>query len=248
MKTRKFLSALLAILVLVTMASPFFTLCLSASSLAPEAESIPLEVRVAPTMETIATEPPEAQETTVLTEPVTEAPTEELTEEPTEEQTEALTEEVVVEGTEPETKPETEPKVEETQFKSYYHYEEWEADLLARLISAEGETESYSTKLKIGSVVMNRVVSNDFPNTIYGVIYQKSQFSVTTTKINGVIMIDRPASEESKRAAREVLDYGSVLPSSVQVFYASYCKEGWVTSRAKYGQFDNTVFAHIYRG
>lgn len=144
--------------------------------------------------------------------------------------------------------PTTEPIPEVTEPESYYSYTEKELDLLARLIFSEGGGESYETKLKIGSVVMNRVEDPKFPNTIREVIYQKSQFSVTVVKIDGVVMIDRPADEESYRAAKEVLDYGSVLPSTVQVFYAIYCKEPWVTSRATYEVSDNTVFAHIYRG
>ena len=135
---------------------------------------------------------------------------------------------------------------QETEFVSYYNYTEEELDLLARLIYSEGGGESYSTKLKIGSVVMNRVEDPHFPNTIYEVIYQKSQFSVTVIKINGVIMIDRPADEESYRAAKEILDYGSILPRDVQVFYAYYCTESWVTSRVVYERSDNTIFAYIY--
>ena len=138
-------------------------------------------------------------------------------------------------------------KVEEpTKFVSYYTYTEEELDLLARLIYSEGGGESYDTKLKIGSVVMNRVEDPYFPDTIREVIYQESQFSVTIIELDGVIMIDRPADEESYRAAKEVLDYGSVLPSDVQVFYAYYCTESWVTSRVIYERSDNTIFAYIY--
>lgn len=144
--------------------------------------------------------------------------------------------------------PVEEPEVEE--FKSYYTYTEEELDLLSRLIYSEGGTESYETKLKIGSVVMNRVSdldSPDFPDTIREVIYQKNQFAVTTTKIDGVIMIDRPADEDSKRAAKEILDYGSILPPDVQVFYVDgECDGNWVETREVYEVCDNTVFAYIY--
>ena len=138
----------------------------------------------------------------------------------------------------------------EEEFVSFYTYTEEELDLLSRLIYSEGGTESYETKLKIGSVVMNRVSDPDFPDTIREVIYQKNQFSVTTHKIDGVIMIDRPADEESKRAAKEVLDYGSILPPDVQVFYAKYISnvKNWVISRKVYEVCDNTVFAYIYKG
>lgn len=132
------------------------------------------------------------------------------------------------------------------EHKPVYNYTEEELDLLARLIYSEGGIESYETQLKIGSVVMNRVDDPYFPNTIREVIYQKNQFSVTFTKINGVIMIDRPADEEAKKAAYEILNYGSVLPKDVQVFYEKSITTGWVASREPYGTYDHTTFAYIY--
>lgn len=189
-----------------------------------------VEASTEPTMETVVTEPPEVPEVTETTEPVTE-PTQ--SPEPTE----------VTEPIEP-----TEPEPTETEFVSYYPYTEEELDLLARLVSSEGGNQSYETQLKIASVVMNRVTYSKFPNTIRDVIYQSGQFSVTTIKINGVVMIDRPAKESSYLAAKQVLDFGSVLPSTVMVFYSTSCTEPWVTSRATYEICDNTVFAHIYGG
>lgn len=138
----------------------------------------------------------------------------------------------------------TEEAVAETT--SVYAYTEEELDLLARLIYSEGGIESYDTQLKIGSVVMNRVDDPYFPNTIREVIYQKNQFSVTFTKLYGVIMIDRPADDEAKKAALEILTYGSVLPPKVQVFYEKSIATGWVASREIYGTFDRTTFAYIY--
>ena len=129
-----------------------------------------------------------------------------------------------------------------------YDYTEQELDLLARLIYSEGGNVSYTTQLMIGSVVMNRVSSPDnFPDTLKGVIYQENQFSVTTIKIGGVIMIDRPADEEAKKAAYEVLTYGSILPSNVQVFYEKSIKTGWVASREPYKVSDNIQFSYIYK-
>ena len=132
------------------------------------------------------------------------------------------------------------------EHKPVYNYTEEELDLLARLIYSEGGIESYDTQLKIGSVVMNRVDDPYFPNTIREVIYQKNQFSVTFTKLDGVIMIDRPADDEAKKAAYEILNYGSVLPPKVQVFYEKSITTGWVASREPYGTFDRTTFAYIY--
>ena len=132
------------------------------------------------------------------------------------------------------------------EHKPVYTYTEEELDLLARLIYSEGGIESYDTQLKIGSVVMNRVDDPYFPNTIREVIYQENQFSVTFIKLDGVIMIDRPADDEAKKAALEILTYGSVLPPKVQVFYEKSITTGWVASRETYGTFDHTTFAYIY--
>lgn len=49
--------------------------------------------------------------------------------------------------------------------------------LLASLIYCEAGAESYDGKLAVGSVVMNRVRSGAYPNTISGVIYASGQFS-----------------------------------------------------------------------
>lgn len=54
---------------------------------------------------------------------------------------------------------------------------EGELYLLAAIIQCESEGEPYAGKLAVGSVVMNRVKSSKFPNTITEVIYQKKQFS-----------------------------------------------------------------------
>ena len=50
-------------------------------------------------------------------------------------------------------------------------------ELLARLIQCEAGGESYDGKLAVGSVVINRVKSSYFPNSVSGVIYQSGQFS-----------------------------------------------------------------------
>lgn len=49
--------------------------------------------------------------------------------------------------------------------------------LLGAIIQCESDGEPYEGKLAVGSVVLNRVKSSYFPNTISGVIYQSGQFS-----------------------------------------------------------------------
>lgn len=52
--------------------------------------------------------------------------------------------------------------------------------LLARLISAEARGESYTGQVAVGAVVLNRVRHSSFPNTLYGVLYQKGAFTCMT--------------------------------------------------------------------
>lgn len=50
-------------------------------------------------------------------------------------------------------------------------------ELLARLINGEARGEPYEGQVAVGAVILNRVKSPKFPNTIAGVIYQDTQFS-----------------------------------------------------------------------
>ena len=55
--------------------------------------------------------------------------------------------------------------------------------LLARIIFAEAAGEFYSGKVAVGWVVRNRVESRKFPNTYWGVIFQRAQFSGVNSKL-----------------------------------------------------------------
>ena len=94
--------------------------------------------------------------------------------------------------------------------------------------------------------MLNRLDDDAFPDTLREVIYQKNQFAVTVTYMNGVLMIDMPADEEARRAAEELMWYGSVLPHDVQVFFEKSITTGWCAARKPYGTFDHTTFAYIY--
>ena len=58
-----------------------------------------------------------------------------------------------------------------------------EVTLLAAIIQCEAGGEAYEGQVAVGAVVMNRVKSSRFPNTIEGVIYQKGQFTPVQTGV-----------------------------------------------------------------
>lgn len=72
--------------------------------------------------------------------------------------------------------------------------------LLAHLIFAEAGIEPYSGQVAVGAVVLNRTHSNQFPNTIAGVIYQTGQFEPV-----GNYYFNSEPSESAKQAALEAL-------------------------------------------
>jgi len=101
----------------------------------------------------------------------------------------------------------------------------YERDLLERLVEAEAGGEPYEGKLAVVAVVINRLNSKEFPNTIHGVIYQKNQFSPV---VNG--SINCKASAESKRAVRQVVDegYRSFSPEVVYFLNPDIATSKWI--------------------
>jgi spore germination cell wall hydrolase CwlJ-like protein len=105
-----------------------------------------------------------------------------------------------------------------------------ERDLLARLVHAEAEGESFAGKVAVASVVMNRVKSGLFANTITGVVYGKDGgYYQFTPVLDG--RINNPASSTTYDAVDKVLSGGSTLPSKVMWFLnPSTSVSSWITS------------------
>lgn len=77
--------------------------------------------------------------------------------------------------------------------------------LLAAIIYCEARGESYEGQLAVGSVVLNRVDSPSFPNTIAGVIYQSGQFSPVASGKLAMVLANGLQQESCNQAAKEVL-------------------------------------------
>ena len=145
----------------------------------------------------------------------------------------------------------TEPAEPIEEEISYMEYDEATLELLARLCESEAGIESYQCKVYVASVVLNRCLSEDHPDTIKEVIWERvngtPQFSVTI-KHNGTCMLNSvEPSKDSFKAARYVLNHGPQLPKDVTVFYSNTCKGNWVTTRETYTTLDHTIFAYYWR-
>ena len=77
--------------------------------------------------------------------------------------------------------------------------------LLANLIYCEAGGESYEGQVAVGSVVMNRVLSSVYPNTVTGVIYQSGQFSPVASGRLALALAEGRATASCYQAADAVM-------------------------------------------
>lgn len=112
-----------------------------------------------------------------------------------------------------------------------------EREMLARLVYLEGNTESLACQKGIVSVVINRLNSGYWGNTLHSVIYAKNQFTPAKR-----IPYVTPNSTNYE-AVDHVLQYGVTLPEYVLYFRANY-HHRWSGYRW-YIQIDRTYFGYM---
>lgn len=104
---------------------------------------------------------------------------------------------------------------------------------LSRIIEAESGAEPYRGKLAVGNVVLNRVKSTDFPNSIYGVIFDRKNGVQFTPVANGTIY--NTPSADSIRAAKACLNGTSVVGDCLYFFNPKTAtKAGWIVKNCKF--------------
>ena len=84
-------------------------------------------------------------------------------------------------------------------------FAEGDRRLLANLIYCEAGGEPYAGQVAVGSVVINRVLSSKFPDTVVGVIYQSGQFSPVASGRLDIALASDKATESCYRAADEAM-------------------------------------------
>ena len=95
-------------------------------------------------------------------------------------------------------------------------YDEDDLYILSHLIYGEAGGESDECQLAVGSVVLNRVESSSFPNSIEGVVFAPGQYACTWDG-----NYDKEPSQRAIDNARYLLENGSTLPDGV-VFQAQF--------------------------
>ncbi len=116
-------------------------------------------------------------------------------------------------------------------------------DLLSRLVEAEAKGEPYEGKVAVATVVLNRVASPEFPNSIHDVIYQplgNGGYEFTPVA-NGAI--NHPASNDSKRAVDEALANQNRSSDALYFYNPRTAKSDWLKTRQVTATIGNHVFA-----
>jgi len=119
-------------------------------------------------------------------------------------------------------------------------YTEKEVDLLARLITAETTGEPYKAMVAVGAVVVNRVQSTEWPNSISSVINHVTGGYYQFTPVeNGYI--NKPASAEATKAAWDAIK-GSDPSNGAKFYYDNTSTNEWITSKPVTARIGNMIF------
>lgn len=104
-----------------------------------------------------------------------------------------------------------------TEVETAYSQEDY--DLMVMLLTGECQNQGWDCQIAVGSVALNRVAHDSYPDTLEEVLYQKSQYACFR---------DGNAYREPTELSKEVADYlltnGSQLPSNV--IYQAQFKQG----------------------
>ena len=98
--------------------------------------------------------------------------------------------------------------------------------LLAKAIYGEARGEPYAGQVAVGAVIMNRVKSSKFPNTISGVIYQSGAFDAVS---DGQINLNPDST--AKKAAQDALNGWDPSYGAIYYFNPSTATNKWIWSR-----------------
>ena len=99
-------------------------------------------------------------------------------------------------------------------------------DLLARLVHGEARGEPYTGKVAVAAVVLNRVKSSSFPNTVVGVIYQKGAFDAVSDG-----QINMSPDSTSRKAAQDALNGWDPSYGAIYYFNPNTATNKWIWSR-----------------
>lgn len=117
-------------------------------------------------------------------------------------------------------------------------YKDADLYLLARTIYAEGRGEPYTGQVAIGAVIMNRVRSSQFPNTISGVVYQRHAFTAVTDG-----QINLTPDDKAMKAARDAINGWDPTGGALYYYNPAVATSSWIFDRQTVTVIGKHVFA-----
>ena len=109
--------------------------------------------------------------------------------------------------------------------------------LLAKCIYAEARGESYTGQVAVGAVILNRVASSKFPNTISGVIYQKNAFTAVS---DGQINLE--PDKTAMNAASDAMNGWDPTYGCIYYYNPAVATSSWIFGR----QTITTIGKHVF--
>ena len=103
-----------------------------------------------------------------------------------------------------------------------------DVQLIARAINGEARGEPYEGQVAVGAVILNRVSSSSFPNTISGVIYEKGAF---TAVADGQINVPIDENSTVLKAAQDALNGWDPTNGALYYFNPNTATSSWIWSR-----------------
>lgn len=112
------------------------------------------------------------------------------------------------------------------------YYNEDEVYWLSRIIYAESGAEPFRGKIAVGNVVLNRVKSKEFPDTVYEVIFDKKHGTQFTPTANGSIY--KAPNADSVAAAKICLEGYSVDKSILYFMEPRLATNDWISQNRRF--------------
>ena len=103
-----------------------------------------------------------------------------------------------------------------------------DVQLMARAINGEARGEPYEGQVAVGAVILNRVKSSNFPNTIAGVIYQSGAFTAVS---DGQINVSIKEGSTVLKAAQDAMNGWDPSGGALYYFNPSTATNKWIWSR-----------------
>ena len=111
--------------------------------------------------------------------------------------------------------------------------------LMARAINGEARGEPYEGQVAVGAVILNRVKSSQFPNTIAGVIYQSGAFTAVS---DGQINVPIEEGSTVYKAAKDAMNGWDPTGGCIYYFNPNTATNKWILSIPQV----KTIGKHIF--